>query len=338
VRDQGLVIRGLAPHLPANIARRSASVRMGGGTAIKPREGMDFVRRSVFLGVSTMLVVALVAGCGGGGKKSSKTTGATPSAGAKGGTLITRANAAPSGSPDPQVNYTLQEWQFLIITHDGLVAFKRVGGAEGTKLVPDLATAIPKPTDGGKTYMFTIRKGIKFSNGKELKPSDVKYTFLRLFKIKQSPNAGSWYNVIVGGDACVKTSKTCNLDQGVIANDAKGTVTFHLTRGDPEFLDKLAVPFAFILPTGTPNKEVQIPPPGTGPYKWVTYNPNKELKLVRNPYFKEWSKDAQPNGNPDVIIQKYGLSGEAQVTQVENGQADWMFDTPPADRLNEMST
>src|ERR671935_151219 len=155
---------------------------------------------------------------------------------------------------------------------------------------------------------------------------------------KQSPNAGSWYNVIVGGDACVKTPATCNLDQGVIANDAKGTVTFHLTRGDPEFLDKLAVPFAFILPTGTPNKEVQIPPAGTGPYKWVAYNPNKEMKVVRNTYFKEWSKDAQPDGNPDVIVQKFGLSAEAEVTQVENGQADWMFDTPPSDRLNEIST
>jgi peptide/nickel transport system substrate-binding protein len=39
-----------------------------------------------------------------------------------------------------------------------------------------------------------------------------------------------------------------------------------------------------------------------------------------------------------VILQKFGLSAEAQVTQVENGQADWMFDPPPADRLNEMST
>ena len=189
-----------------------------------------------------------------------------------------------------------------------------------------------------RRYTFTLRKGIKFSNGKTLKASDVKYTFERLFKIGQSPNAGTWYNVIVGGDACVKTPKTCNLDQGVVVDDASGKVTFHLTKSDPEFLDQLSVPFAFILPTGTPNTEVKIPPPGTGPYKWVEYNPNKELKLVRNPNFKEWSKDAQPDGNPDVIVQKFGLSAEAQVTQVENGQADWMFDPPPADRLNEMST
>ena len=284
------------------------------------------------------LAALLLTACGGSSKKSSSSTTTGSAAGASGGTFNAVANKAPSGSPDPQINYTLQEWQLLIFSHDGLVGFKRAGGTEGTKIIPDLATSVPTPTDGGKTYVFTVRKGIKFSNGKELKPSDVKYTFLRLFKIKQSPNAGSWYNVIVGGDACVKSPDTCNLDQGVIANDAKGTVTFHLTRGDPEFLDKLAVPFAFILPTGTPNHEVQIPPPGTGPYKWVTYNPNKELKLVRNPYFKEWSKDAQPNGKPDVIIEKLNISVEGEVTQVENGTADWMFDLPPADRLNEMST
>jgi len=281
------------------------------------------------------LAALLLTACGGGG---SKKKASSSSSGQRGGTVITVVKGAASGSPDPQINYTLQEWQILIISHDGLLAFKRTSGTEGTKLVPDLATAIPKPQDGGKTYVFHIRKGIKFSDGKELKPSDVKYTFERLFKIGQSPNAGTWYNVIVGGDACVKTPSTCDLSKGVVADDAAGTVTFHLTKGDPEFFDKLAVPFAFILPTGTPNKEVQIPPPGTGPYKWVEYNTNKQMKLVRNTNFKEWSKDAQPKGNPDVIVQKFGLSAEAEVTQVENGQADWVFDTPPSDRLNEIST
>ena len=52
------------------------------------------------------------------------------------------------------------------------------------------------------------------------------------------------------------------------------TVTFHLTRSDPEFLYKLAMPFAFILPADTPTKNVDIPPPGTGPYKWVQYSPH----------------------------------------------------------------
>jgi peptide/nickel transport system substrate-binding protein len=291
------------------------------------------VKRSVMFSAAVLALVLAAAGCGGGGKKNTTTSAA---AGGKGGTFRIVANAAPSGSPDPQVNYTLQEWQLLIFTHDGLVAFKRVGGAPGTKIVPDLAESIPKPTNGGKTWAFKLRSGIKFSNGQTLTGNDVKATFERLFKIGNSPNAGTWYNVIEGGDACVKTPKTCDLSKGITVNG--NTVTFRLTTADPEFLDKLAVPFAFILPASTPAKNVNIPPPGTGPYKWAQYAPNKQIKLVRNTFFKEWSKDAQPEGNPDVIIEKFGLSVEAEITQVENNQADWVFDQPPADRLNELGT
>jgi peptide/nickel transport system substrate-binding protein len=289
-----------------------------------------------FVGFSVVVTLALLAsGCGGSSSSSSSSTKST-SAGATGGELITVANAAPSGSPDPQVNYTLQEWQLLITSHDGLIAFKRVGGAPGTQKVPDLAQEIPKPTNGGKTWTFKLRDGIKFSDGSTLDGADVKATFERLFKIGNSPNAGTWYNVIEGADACIKTPKTCDLSKGVVVNGNE--VTFHLTTADPEFLDKLAVPFAFILPSSTPAKNVNIPPPGTGPYKWVEYAPNKQIKLVRNTFFKEWSKDAQPDGNPDTIVQKFGLTPEAQVTAVENNTADWMFDQPPADRLNELST
>jgi peptide/nickel transport system substrate-binding protein len=291
------------------------------------------VKRTMVFLAAVLAVAVLVAGCGGSKKKTSTTTAA---AGGKGGTFISVATTAPSGSPDPQVNYTAQEWQLLVITHDGLVGFKHAGGAEGTKIVPDLAESIPKPTNGGKTWTFKLRSGIKFSNGQTLTGNDVKATFERLFKIGNSPNAGAWYSVIQGGDACVKTPASCNLSKGIVVNG--NTVTFHLTRGDPEFLDQLAVPFAFILPASTPTKNVNIPPPGTGPYKWVQYAPTKQIKLVRNPYFKEWSKDAQPAGNPDVILQKFGLSAEAEVTAVENNQADWMYDQPPADRLNEMGT
>jgi peptide/nickel transport system substrate-binding protein len=286
---------------------------------------------------SVVIVLAvLAAGCGS--TKSSKGKTSTTAAGGKGGTMVTLANAAPAGSPDPQVNYTLQEWQFLIFTHDGLVAFKRVGGQEGTKIVPDLAESVPKPTNGGKTWTFKLRSGIKFSNGKTVTANDVKATFERLFKIGTSPNAGTWYNVIVGGDACVKTPKTCDLSKGVVVNG--NTVTFHLTAGDPEFLDKLAVPFAFILPADTPAKQLDLPPPGTGPYKWVQYAPTAQMKIVRNSYFKVWSKDAQPEGLPDAIVQKFGLSVEAEVTQVEQGQADFIAnaDSIPSDRLGEIST
>ena len=253
-------------------------------------------------------------------------------------TLTTLANAAPAGSPDPQVNYTLQEWSLLILSHDGLVGFQRAAGAAGTQIVPDLATTVPKPTNGGLTYTFTLRSGIKFSNGKLLTPNDVRATFERLFKIGNSPNAGTWYDVIDGAAACIKKPKTCSLAKGITISGNK--ITFHLTKGDPEFLDQLAVPFAFILPASTPAKDLNIPPAGTGPYMWAEYSPNEGDEARPQPVLQGVVERRAARGHPDVIVQKFGLTVEAEVTAVENNQADWIAssDVIPADRLNELST
>ena len=113
-------------------------------------------------------------------------------------------------------NYLVRVYAWtLIFTHDGLVAFKRVGGKEGTKLVPDLAESVPKPTNGGKTWTFKVRRNIKYSNGMTLKPSDFKSTLERMFKVK-GPTAGTFYKVLVGADKCLKTPATCDLSQAIV--------------------------------------------------------------------------------------------------------------------------
>ena len=119
-----------------------------------------------------------------------------------------------------------------------------------------------------------------------------------------------------------------------MGDEAAGTITFHLTQPDPEFFDKLAVPHASILPASAPTTDVGTDPiPGTGAYMIKSYDPNQQIVIVRNPYFKEWSADAQPDGYVDQINYDFGLTDEAEVTAVQNGQADWMFDPPPTDRL-----
>ena len=290
-------------------------------------------RKPVAIALTLAALVLAAAGCGGGGGGGEKSGNGE---GGKGGTMILLANSNP-GTADPAINYTLQFWQVFIDVYDGLVGFKRAGGAEGTKLVPDLATEVPKPTDGGRTYTFHVRKGIKYSNGMTMKPSDFKFAIERMFKL-HGPTAGSFYSVIRGANACLKKAATCDLSQGIEPDDNAYTITFHLAQSDPEFLDKLAMPFVMAIPPNSPIKDVGSHPlPGTGPYKFAEYIPNKDFKLVRNPYFKEWSADAQPEGKPDVILEKFGLTVEAEITQVENGQADWVYDQPPADRLPEMS-
>jgi len=280
-------------------------------------------------------VAALVAAAGCGSSSSSSPSAAKTAGAQKGGTYTILANSA-FGVADPAQNYTLQEWQLLIDTHDGLVQFKRVGGAAGTKLVPDLATSIPQPTNGGKTYVFHIRKGIKFSNGQVMKPSDFVTTFERQFTV---PGPTSFYSGIVGADKC--SAKKCDLSQGVVADDSASTLTINLAAADPEFLQKLALPFAYVVPADTSKKLTgNNVPPGTGPYMWQSYNPNSQAVLVRNPYFKQWSADAQPNGYPDKIVEKYGQTVSDEVTAVQNNQADEVFDGDviPSDRLNELNS
>jgi peptide/nickel transport system substrate-binding protein len=292
--------------------------------------------------VAGAALLVLAAGCSGsGGSSGSGTQTGTVAHGFqaqhKGGTLHLMAKAA-AGSFDPQVNYTLQYWQLYQATYDGLLAFKKTGGQESFTVVPDLAQAMPQVTNGGKTYVFKLRPGIKFSNGKALTVDDVVASFERIFTVS-SPTAGTFYNGIVGGAACLKKPAGCSLSKGVVGDAGAGTVTINLTAPDPEFPYKLAVPHASIVPKGSPAKDAGTKPlPSTGPYMVGSYDPNRALKLVRNPYFKEWSRDAEPQGYPDEIDETFGLTVEAEVTAVENGQGDWIYDPPPSDRLNEMGT
>jgi peptide/nickel transport system substrate-binding protein len=291
--------------------------------------------RSLFrlsAGAAIVALAVAAAGCGGSTKSVSPSR---PNAAHKGGTFVILANAS-FGVADPAQNYTLEEWQLLIDTHDGLVQWKRVGGTPGTKLVPDLATSIPAPTDGGKTYVFHIRRGIRFSNGQALKPSDFVRTFERQFTV---PGPTSFYSGIVGASKC--STKGCSLSHGIVANNSNYTLTFHLTAPDPEFLNKLGLPFAYAVPGNTALKLTgNHVPPGTGPYMWQSYDPNKEAVLVRNPYFHVWNAAAQPAGYPNQIIEKYGLTISDEVTAVQNGQADEVFDGDviPPDRLSELNS
>src|SRR5262245_17704161 len=168
----------------------------------------------------------------------------------RGGTMKLLAKAA-GGTLDPQVNYTLQYWNLFQETYDGLLAFKKAGGDAAFDVVPDIATSIPTPTNGGKTWVFKIRKGIKFSNGKAVTPTDVVASSQRIFKVK-SPTSGGFYAGIVGADACLKKPATCTLKGGVTANNAARTVTNNLVAADPELKYKLAVPHASILPADSP--------------------------------------------------------------------------------------
>lgn len=254
----------------------------------------------------------------------------------RGGTLRLVAKGA-AGSVDPQINYTAQFWQLFAICYDGLLAYRKAPGAAGEAIVPDLAESLPELQDGGRTYLFHLRRGVRFSDGREVTARDVVASFRRLFRVS-SPTSGSFFRGIVGAEACLRDPASCRLE-GVSGDDAAGTVTIRLVAPDAEFPAKLSLPHASILPADAPAHDAGILPiPGTGPYLVAAYDPNGRMRIVRNPRFQAWSGEAQPDGYVDEIDYDFGLDDEEEVTAVENGQADWCFDQPPLDRLAELGT
>ncbi len=172
-----------------------------------------------------------------------------------------------------------------------------------------------------------------------MQASDVRASFERYYRNGAEP--APYYDGILGTAACKRDPGHCDLSQGIVTDDRAGSVTFHLVAADPEFLYKLALPFASVLPAGTPAKlSSGNAAPATGPYVISTYRPGHELTLVRNLHFHQWSQAAQPDGYPDRIAVAIDPTTRAddEIRAVTGGRADlvstlWLGGTPSPSAL-----
>lgn len=217
--------------------------------------------------------------------------------------------------------------------YDGLVAFRLAPGADSQVLVPDLAVALPTPSNGGKTYTFTLRPGIRYSTGRVVHASDFQLGVRKALTL-QGGNP-DFFAGIIGGQDCIERPDACDLSAGVLTDDATGRVTFRLTAPDPDFLGKLTH-FVVPAPPGTSPHAVTTPLPGTGPYQITSYEQDKTFTLGRNRWFHRWSVAAQPDGYPDVIRWSRIASDEAAVDAVSSGRAD-VSQLRPADPARSRS-
>jgi YVTN family beta-propeller protein len=226
---------------------------------------------------------------------------------------------------------------------DGLVGYRRVGGALGSELLPDLAASIPQPTNGGLTYTFQLRPNLVYSTGAPVLAQDFRRAIERSFMVAGHFGVvGPYYFMaIVGADACAGDGgdtpvAACDLSAGIQTDDTARTVTFTLSTPDPDLLDKLALPSAYPVPEGVPmNTLADGAFPGTGPYT-VTSASNGTVELARNPHFSVWDPAVRPDGYPDqIVFQKvqcpYGdldprcppVVDPARIDMVEKGSADY---------------
>jgi peptide/nickel transport system substrate-binding protein len=258
----------------------------------------------------------------------------------RGGTLTILGAAPPTPdyrlvpTTDPQSgeSFRPQLVDKLTMTNDGLVGFKRVAGPDGETVVADLAEALPTPTDGGLTYTFQLRRGIKYSTGRPVRASDIRYGLERSYSVNAAyllkhppPPTSDLFGAIVGTPECVASPRSCHLNRGIVVDDHTGTITFHLRHPDPDFLAKLATPAAVAVPGNIPRTDSGLHPvPATGPYM-ITHYERRRAVLERNPNFHEWSHDAQPDGYPDRIVWRFSNTTRRAIAEIEHGTADWLY-------------
>jgi peptide/nickel transport system substrate-binding protein len=232
--------------------------------------------------------------------------------GHRGGRLIVLS--AELETIDPTLAFSPYSLPAMGLVHDGLTGFRRVGGSEGTQLVPNLAVSIPEPRNDGRTYTFRLRSGLRYGDGKPVGPVDFRRALERAFELG-SPRL----KAVVGAARCVKGDR-CDLSRGVVARG--DSITFHLSEPSPFFLRDVAG--LYPIPPGTPRRDVGTKPvSGTGPYAIESYVPGRQLRLTRNPHFRVWSEAARPDGNAEEIVFSIVRVGDDRVvSDVAEGRAD----------------
>ena len=230
---------------------------------------------------------------------------------------------------DPQQAYTGQSWWAMWNVYETLLTYRHVDGPAGYKLVPGLAQSLPTVSRNGKVYKFKLRKGVKYSNGSALKASDFEWAIKRGF-LAQGQGVG-FYTDIAGAEAYSKNPTAGGDISGIVTNNAKRTITIRLAKARGDFLTILALLFAAPVPGNTDPAIQNGSIPGTGPYKFSNYDPNRSFTMVRNPFFKP-TKNI-PRGNPNTIDVQLVGDADAATQRVINGQADYSNAAIPPDRI-----
>ncbi len=230
---------------------------------------------------------------------------------------------------DPQVGYDWQNWPAIKMVFDALLDYK----PGTTDLEPRIAAAMPKVGDGGKSYTFQIRKGIKFTNGRELVASDIKYTLERVLDPKtKSPGAG-FFADIAGSDA-FSSGKSKDLSGVKVLNSNSVKVT--LSQPNAAFLNVLATNFAFIVPKEEVIKAGEDwgrKPVGSGPFTLESWTTGQELMFKRNPnyFIKSLPK-------LETVNIKVGQDPSVAYLALQRGEVDLLGDgIAPANFLQAQS-
>ncbi|MFJ5999082.1 ABC transporter substrate-binding protein [Streptomyces sp. NPDC092370] len=276
-------------------------------------------RKQAMAAAAVVAALLTTAACGGGNDNEGSKGGAAgfdaannkvaqASLAKKGGTLKF-AGAQDADSWDTTRGYYGFMWNFSRYYSRQLVTSKTEPGKAGTELTPDLASGLAKISDDGKTYTYTLRDGITWEDGKPITSKDVKYGIERVWA----------QDVLSGGPVYLKDvldpkgeykgpykdKSADKLGLKAIETPDDKTIVFKLPQANSDFEEMLALTSASPVRQDKDTKsKYGLHPFSSGPYKFESYNPGKDLTLVRN---TEWKQASDPirKAYPDKITVKF---------------------------------
>jgi peptide/nickel transport system substrate-binding protein len=289
------------------------------------------MHKRLWLSVVTLAIgAALLVAAGFASPAKSSTSGANSSfAGAKkGGTLKLNMSSSDVDYIDPALAYYQLSWDILYISCRPLLNYPDKKAPAGSRLFPDGAAAFPKVSNGGKTYTFRIRSGMKFSNGVPITARNYKAAIDRDANPKMESPALPFFQDIVGATDAQGNPKT-----PVSGVRAKGQIlTIRLSKPGPDILSRMAMLFFCPVPApgqkGAPAITSQGVNtfPGSGPYYVAARTPNGPILIKRNKFYK----GPRPHNANAISVVAVNTNPDTSFNQVQRGEINYdMGGLPP---------
>jgi ABC-type transport system substrate-binding protein len=240
----------------------------------------------------------------------------------RGGTLRINLSTTDFEYLDPALAYDAAGWQVLYMTNLMLLNYPDKPAPEGSRLVPDAAAGFPRVSRDGRTYTFTIKSGLRFSDGSAVTAAAFKRAFERAASQQQGSPAIAFIHDVVGADER-NEGKTGSVT-GISANGQ--TLTIRLKRANPTFLAEIAMPFfSAVKPNMAIDSKGLNVYPSAGPYRIASRAIGSQVVLERNRFYK-----GNRPANADRIVISTNTDVNQSLLQVRAGQVDYdQFGLPP---------
>ena len=230
---------------------------------------------------------------------------------------------------DPAFAQAIDEGSIVSAICSTLLNYPDEPGLAGLQLVPDAARAAPTVSDGGRSYTFVIRPGLRFSPpSNELVTAETfKHTIERSLSPRKSMGlGGSGPGQIELPDVVGAAAYMAGKAQHIAGISARGDrLTIRVTHPAPDLPKRLATSPFCAVPSNMPLRPVSSQFPSAGPYYIAAATPRRSLVLLRNPNY-HGDRPRRPQ-RIDVVI-----GPQHPIEAVEASRLDYAIDGVPADR------